>query len=246
MDFIRIGDHVVHARRDGDVQSPPLVLVNACGTDLRVWERLTRYLAERFHVVRYDLRGHGLSPVAGKVTALQDLTTDLAGLLDQLDTGPAILVGHALGGRIALDLQHRRPDLVTSLVLLATTLRANDAPADPHQLVDHWFSPEFSRQRRDDVAGWQAMLALTPTEAYVAANATLAHSSAEAACHAVRVPTFVLAAEEDRLAPPVAVRELAERIAGARYEVIRHAGHLAPVEQPAAVAAAILSVVDRT
>ena len=99
MDFVPAGPVVLHACRDGDPAAPTLVLVNPLGADRRIWERLVPHLGHRAHVVRYDQRGHGLSDRGSGGFGIEELADDLARLLAQLDTGPAVVCGVELGDR---------------------------------------------------------------------------------------------------------------------------------------------------
>ncbi|WP_421723295.1 alpha/beta fold hydrolase [Bauldia sp.] len=102
---------------DGD--GPTVLLLHGFGADRLTWLLTQRAISEYASTIALDLPGHGRSDRdvgEGTVTALSDL---VAGFLDGRGTGPVHIVGHSLGGAIALDLAHRRPDLVASLFLLA-------------------------------------------------------------------------------------------------------------------------------
>ena len=74
---------------------PPLVLIHGFGDESGQWAPVAATLARRFAIVRYDLRGHGLSARASpdEATPARHLA-DLAALLDALDVGPVHLAGH--------------------------------------------------------------------------------------------------------------------------------------------------------
>ena len=107
--FAAIGSHTLHYRLDGQamVMATPLVFINSLGSDLRIWDGLIANFTERFALVRYDQRGHGLSDCPPGPYTLHDHTDDLAGLLAQLQAPPAILIGVSVGGLIALDFAHQ-------------------------------------------------------------------------------------------------------------------------------------------
>ncbi|MEU0084588.1 alpha/beta hydrolase [Streptomyces sp. NPDC006274] len=70
-----------------------------------------------------DLPGHGISDrPAGFGYTLEDHAAALAAVLDTADTGPAEIVGHSMGGAVAVVLAHRRPDLVAALTLTEANL----------------------------------------------------------------------------------------------------------------------------
>ncbi|MFD9130409.1 alpha/beta fold hydrolase [Kitasatospora sp. NPDC059571] len=102
---------------------PPVVLVHAGVADHRMWDPVVPALAERYTVVRYDLRGFGASaPPAGPFTE----TGDLLGLLDGLGHREVRLVGASWGARVAADFALAHPARVRSLTLLAPPWRGYD------------------------------------------------------------------------------------------------------------------------
>ncbi len=98
----------------------PLVLVHGAGTSSAIWRRTMPPLAARRRVIAPDLPGYGGSPAAGPGFALQQVTDHLvAGLEDAGVRDPYDLVGHSMGGAIAILLAARHPERVRRLVLVA-------------------------------------------------------------------------------------------------------------------------------
>jgi 3-oxoadipate enol-lactonase len=81
MGFKRLGEIVVHYQRSERRGAPTLVFANSLGTDLRVWDPLFPHLGDRFAVVRYDKRGHGLTDATPGPYRMAELAQDLARLL---------------------------------------------------------------------------------------------------------------------------------------------------------------------
>ncbi len=259
MDFVRVGAVLVHARRDGNRSAPTLVMSNTLGADLRLWERVVAYLEERCFVIRYDQRGHGLSDLGAGGASLDDLTDDLAGLLDQLDTGPSTICGLGLGGLTALMLSQRRPELVSGLCLLGTVedraasvdaqakLRRSrseglDGIAD--DVMRTWFAEPFRDQRADEVRGWRMMLTRTPRAAYDVGLHALAGARVDDAVAAVRVPTLCMLGSAEPGARRRQAHSLVRNIGGVSVEEIAGAAHLSPVSHPGPIAAALLALLD--
>lgn len=259
MQFLTVNGVTIHARIEGDARAMPLVMVHPLGTDLRLWNRLARYLADRLRLVRFDQRGHGLSGLATPPYSLDELAGDAAGLMDQLDIGPAVICGVSLGGLVALRLADRRPDLVRGLVLIGTAnrigtstvwqaridaIRALGLPAVVDDVLSEWFPPELRAARPEEIAGWRAMLTRTPADGYVGAAAALDDANVAGPARALRVPTLCLAGERDGAISAEAATALARKIPRARLQFLAGAGHLACVDQPAAVAASILGFLE--
>ncbi len=93
----------------------PLVLVHGSWLDGGCWHAVVPPLAEAFHIVAYDRRGHGASPLPPGPCGLREHAADLAALIETLDAGPAHVAGTSWGATIALRLAIERPDLVRSV-----------------------------------------------------------------------------------------------------------------------------------
>jgi len=106
----------LHALCWGDPVGVPLVLLHGGGANAHWWDHLARPLAGQFHVVAPDFRGHGKSdhPEDRTVGAFND---DLEAILEGLGRSDVILVGHSMGGHVALDHASRHPE-TRGLVLL--------------------------------------------------------------------------------------------------------------------------------
>jgi pimeloyl-ACP methyl ester carboxylesterase len=87
------------------------------------WFNAFGSLAERYHVVAPDLRGHGRGLRSRRRFRLADCADDAAATLLELGTGPVIAVGYSMGGPVAQLLWRRHPELVEGLVLCATSYR---------------------------------------------------------------------------------------------------------------------------
>lgn len=109
----------LHTLRRGD--GPPIVFIHGMGTSASTWNACMDLLADRFTVVAVDLLGHGDSPVLDDPDEYtRDRTlADLDDVLAELD-GPAVLVGHSLGGYLALAHAATRPGATRGVVVLNT------------------------------------------------------------------------------------------------------------------------------
>ncbi|QYK41372.1 MAG: 3-oxoadipate enol-lactonase [Paracoccaceae bacterium] len=236
----------MHVRTEG---SGPLVLfANSLGTDLRLWDDVLPLLPSGLRFARFDKPGHGLSDLAPEVT-IDSLADDAAALIT--DAGQsAVVVGLSIGGQIAQAVAARRPDLVRAIVLSNTAARLGSAESWQARIaavsasgiegiadavLDRWFAAPF--RHSDACAPWRAMLTRTPATGYIAACRALAASDLAATTAALRRPAMVIAGEHDGASPPDLVRATADLIPGAAFHVIPGAGHLPPVETPAAFAA---------
>jgi 3-oxoadipate enol-lactonase len=232
---------------------PKLVFSNSLGTDFRIWRDVIVRLAGDFSILTYDSRGHGLSEVGDTPYAIDTLGADLAALIEATGFGPAIVCGVSVGGLTAQALVKARPDLVSGLVLCDTAHKIGTADAWNERIakvtdggievvadtvLKGWFTEGF-RGSDPSFAGYRSMLTRTPREGYLATVAAIRDADFTTDAPNIHVPTVCLGGEVDIPTPPKLVQELANLIPGARYELIRGAGHIPMVERPEIVAAII-------
>jgi pimeloyl-ACP methyl ester carboxylesterase len=105
-----VGGIRLHTLQWGDRELPKVVLLHGGGANAHWWDHIAPTLAERFHVVALDFRGHGDSdyPDETRVGAFSD---DLEALLEHLDQPRVILVAHSMGGGVAIGHAARHDDV---------------------------------------------------------------------------------------------------------------------------------------
>lgn len=255
MQFTRINDVTIHYRVVGAVtEKPALVFINSLGTDFRIWRDVVLRLAGDFAIVLYDKRGHGLSDIGQVPYSIEDHATDLAGLLDRLAVKQAIVCGLSVGGLIAQSLYGRRPDLVRALVLSGTAhkigtvefwdaritaIEAHGIEAVADGVLERWFTPAFRRPENLAFTGCRNMLVRQPVPGYVGTCAAIRDADFTEAAGRIAVPVLCVVGDQDGSTPPDLVRSTADLIPGARFEVIRGAGHIPCVEQPEALSSVL-------
>lgn len=227
-----------------------MVLAPSLGTELSMWETLANSLADRFQVIRYDLRGHGASPVPAGPYSIAELGADLLGLLDRLGLERASLCGISIGGMSSMWVASHAPSRVDRLVVCcssaridpearygerAVTVREHGVPAIADAVLARWFTPAFTAANTDVVEGMRARLIATPRQGYAGCCEALAAMDLRAALPSIRAPTLVIAGREDPALPPRHSEGIATAIPGARLEVVPEAAHLANIEQPTVV-----------
>jgi 3-oxoadipate enol-lactonase len=251
MKFTTISGLTIHYKEEGVLNGPPIVFINSLGTDLRMWESVGSTFLDRYRVIRYDKRGHGLSDCPEGPYSMRDLSGDLAGLLDYLEVKRAIVVGISVGGMIAIDFAATWPDRVRSLVLCDTapvigtadlwneridTLRQHGMGHLAEAILGRWFAPAFMENNTAVTRGYRHMLTRMPVEGYNGTCAAIRDADLTEAAKSIKVPTLVLVGLEDPSTPPALVRGLRDMIPRAQYHEISGAGHLPCVEKPAETA----------
>jgi 3-oxoadipate enol-lactonase len=260
MRAIDLGGLTTHVAEDGDPAGLPVVFANSLGTDLRVWDRLLPHLPPGLRLIRYDMRGHGLTGAPEGDYFMGDLVADAARLIERLDARGAVLVGLSIGGVVAQGLAAERPDLLRAAVLSNTAakigteaswrermraVRAGGIAAIADAVLEKWFTRAFRAERPEELALWRHMLTRTPVQGYLGCCAALAGTDLRESTPRLRLPVLAVAGSEDGSTPPDLVRETAESIPGAQFELVRGAGHIPCVEQPEALARLIAGFLAR-
>lgn len=97
----------------------PLIMIHGLALDSRIWRDLPDTLMKKYRVVTYDLRGHGRSWVPDSGYSYRDHLNDLKWLLTELGLSQVTVLGHSLGGAVAIKYALNAPANVEALVLLA-------------------------------------------------------------------------------------------------------------------------------
>jgi 3-oxoadipate enol-lactonase len=242
----------------GPDDAPVVVLSNSLGASRGMWDPQVPALAERHRVVTYDTRGHGTSPAPAGPYTLDDLVDDVLALLDRLGVARASVAGLSLGGMTALRLAAREPQRVHRLAVLcssaktepqgfldrAAAARADGTASFAPAVVSRWLTPAYAAAHPELVARLEAMVAGSDDEGYAACAEVVGAVDLRADLRRVTAPTLVVSGAEDPALPPAHQRLIAEGIAGAELLSVSPGAHLANLEQPQQVTAALLAHLD--
>ncbi|MDX8468988.1 alpha/beta hydrolase [Mesorhizobium sp. VK23B] len=229
---------------------PPLVLVHGFTDTSRSFSLLAPHLSGR-RLIMPDLRGHGASQ-AGRGFGIADFADDVAGLIRRLRLERPVVVGHSLGGMVAMQLAARHPELVGGLALLATTL--NPGMTQDHPLVAGVAALRDPISPADPFYDWWHQCGSGVPQAFLAGMAKDASAMPAArwraileeirrtdlgGARAVRARTLIIAGACDPLFGRAHQQVLAEALAGSRVVWAEHCGHNPHWEDPAFIAGAI-------
>lgn len=230
-----------------------LLFLHGVGGGHAAWDAQLPYFAARgYHAVAWDAPGYGASPAAEPYD-LERLAGAVETLIRHLEPATAVLVGHSMGGFIALETYARYPDRVKALALCFTSPAFGGPGGD--------FQRRFVEARLAPLDAGKSMAqmarALTPTmrgarslpgalehaerimsgvseQTYRNAVRLLTTFDRRALLPRIGVPTLVLAGSDDRVAPPSVMERMAKKIPAAEYHLLQGCGHLGPIEQPEA------------
>lgn len=240
MPFIDTFRGKLHYELNGPAEAPVLVLSNALGTTLDLWLPQVHAFGEHFRVLRYDMRGHGLSDVTPGPYSMAQLGADVLALLDHLRVERAYFCGISMGGMIGIWLGVHAPQRIARLALCNTSpaigvpevwnariakVRHEGVQAIAEEVLGRWFTPDFLAHAPAQVERIRAMLRSAPAEGYAAACAAVRDMNQRGDLHRILLPTLVVTGKHDKSTPPEHGELIARAISGARL-VELNAAHL--------------------
>lgn len=247
MPMLNVRGEEFHIRVDGAEGAPVLLLSNSLGTNLSMWDPQIPAWSQHFRVVRYDSRGHGLSPAQDKPYSIAMLAEDARAILDALGIEKAHWCGLSKGGMVGQWLATHHGDRLGRVVLANTaahmgppelwdgrirTVRTQGMGVLVQPTLERWFTPEFRESAEATVAKVSEMLATTPPLGYANCCAAIRDMDQRESIRAIANPVLVIIGGRDPATPPAAGHEIAHAIPGAR-RVELDAAHLSNLEQPA-------------
>lgn len=248
--------------------APPLVLLHGIGADRGQWILTLPAFARRRRVLAFDLLGHGRSGkptgpgVAYRVRLLADSIVEA---IEALPAPPARvdLLGHSLGGAVALDIVRRFPRLVDRLVLVDSAGLPPGVALSLHAMSLPFVPNSFAESQRLLKTSVNAKLLNNPLVAAAASaykrrkgnrQQLMSLVSAMACGEDVVTPrdlarirheTLVLWGDGDRIFPLATGRRLCEALPNARLEILPRCGHVPPTERPVAFARRVEAFLKR-
>lgn len=242
---------------------PPIVKTGNWFTHLEfewqspVWRHVLKGLSERRTLVRYDMRGTGLSDRGPATVSLESYVTDLATVIEAAGHARFPLLGISQGGAASIAYAVRHPERVSHLILFGAyargTSRRSGAGQGPEAVEtyrrlirDGWgsddpafrqvFSAQFMPDGTPEQLRWFSELERASSSAEFAEQSFLVNSSTDITdlLPQVRVPTLILHCRGDRRVPFDQGRELAAAIPDAKLVTLESNNHLFLAHEPAA------------
>ena len=251
-DVRRVTVNGVNLAVDVAGEGPAVLLIHGYPLDRTLWRHQVDHLVG-YRRIAPDLRGMGLSDAPDLGYSMTTYADDLAALLDSLAVDDVVVVGLSLGGYIAFEFVRRWRRRVRGLVLMDTRAEADSAEArrardsaaaavrdgGPATIADAMMPRLFAQESLTEAPSAdevRRMILASPAAGLSGALAAMRDrpDSTPLLPTLGGLPVLVVVGEEDRVTPPETARAMAEAIPGARLHVVPGAGHLPPIEQPAA------------
>jgi len=220
----------------------PLVLIHGHAASGATWQRVLPFLAQYYQLLVVDLPGYGRSQFSDP-WRLRKIAPLLIHWLQEMRLPPIVLIGHSMGGAIAIHLTASAPDLVERLILvdaaglpfnvslptlaarsIGSSFQAGNGSYFPQELRDHIFtSPRILWQSALEVATCDLRAELTT----------------------ISLPTLIIWGEHDRLLPTLGC-ELHKALPHAQYVTVPHCGHRPMLGQPAVFSQIVLRFLQQS
>lgn len=249
MEWFRADDGAELAFVESGFGEPALMFVHGWQADHTVWAGVIDALGPQMHTIAADLRGSGESMRASGPYRLERFARDLHALINARGVGPVVVVGHSMGGTVALRFAVDFPQATRGLVLVAPVPASGGgysqkgeaylrATAGDPAAVRNWLARTLANPSESPTLdGLCAIAAKADRDVTLECFESWAHADFAAQTQSIEAPTLVIAPEND--APEAAEQRVAALLSHARLVTLSGAAHYAILEQPKEIAALI-------
>jgi pimeloyl-ACP methyl ester carboxylesterase len=243
---------------DGKINNKPIVFVHGFPFDHFMWDEQVKAFSYNYYCVRYDIRGLGNSPAGDGQFTMEAFVDDLESIVEEMKLFKPVLCGLSMGGYISLRAMERIQDKFGALVLCDTKAVADDNEGKlkraaaikqinsgkPDEFVETFvlncFGENFvkekyseyrkvvDRSKKNDPVGVKGCLL-----------AMLGRTDTTESLAKIKIPTLLICGSKDKLSPPELMKSMSDKIPGAKFVLVKDAGHMTPIEKPEEVNAAI-------
>jgi pimeloyl-ACP methyl ester carboxylesterase len=235
----------------------PVYLLHGAVLAHSLWKPQLEALRGKYSAIAPDLPGHGRSdPLPSHPPSIRDYSEVVAGLMEALDTGEAVVVGHSMGGAITLQLALDHPEKVRALVLANTGAKLGVSPLLLQVLRENfrgamevgWRSmlggkgrrrEEELRELEEEMKGTRPEVGLEDFEACNAFDCREKLSK-------IKKPALIVGGRDDTLTPPWYQEYLHQKLEGSSLVMLKEVGHLSMAEDPSSFNSALLNFLERT
>ena len=262
--FIMAGPTALHIC-DSQKGERCIVLLHGYLESMLVWEDFIPYLYKEVRVVTLDLPGHGISVVQGEEHSMDFLADTVADALRALGIARCTLVGHSMGGYVALAFCERHPEMLDGVVLLSSTpnpdtpekaenrrreialVRAGKKELLARVAPAAGFAEENRDRMKDYIGDLTEQVFVTEDDGIVALlNGMIGRKDQNAMLRETRVPVLFILGRKDGYIPAEVAEKMVADHPEARVVWLENAGHMGFLEEPETTAKALLDFANPT
>ena len=258
---VSVGSFNLNCVVEGQEGAPWITFSHALGNNHTLWDDQVELLKQRFRILRYDQRGHGLSDAPPSPYSFEDLMLDAIRLLDFFNIEKTHWVGLSIGGMLGYGMAQHHADRLLSLTACDSR---PDAPPDyaayfqyridtarekgmegiVEPTITRWFTPETCAKNPPQLDKIRNMLRTTNPVGHEGCCEALKKLAFGAGLSNISIPTLIIGGAQDKGAPPDVLAEAASAIPDSKHVVVDDAGHIANIENPHAVNTALSKFLD--
>lgn len=235
---------------------PPIIFIHGIGSSLYAWDHIVNGLKSEFRCIRYDLRGHGDSPLPKLPFQLEDLVADLEHLRKTIAVDRAHFVGHSLGGMIGPTYAVAHPERVLTLGLLSTAAGRSESDKEKvmavynatkeqgasnmlDQLIQRWFTDGFMQTHPQIVSARKKQVLDTNQDVFLNVFRIYAQTEMAPYLGSIEAPALVLTGELDGGCNPRLNKFIAGEIPNSELQILEGLKHAILLEAPDRVVTAL-------
>src|SRR5688500_314199 len=250
MEKINVNDIELAYTRRG--KGTPLVLLHGYPLDNHLWDDIVPLLEDTFDLIQPDLRGFGKSTTVESPYIMDDYASDIAGLLDQLGIQKAAIVGHSMGGYVALAFARLYPERVSGLGLVSSQVLADPPDRKEGRYksaaevsekgikgVVETMAPKFTSDERLQAIARETMERQQPAAYIGALKAMAERADFTPLLSSFKFPVVIVHGKADALIPVDRAREVKSAIPQAHLVELESAGHIPMLEEKEETAKAL-------
>ena len=255
---IAVDDATIDVLSEGS--GDPIVLIHGFPFTRDLWDAQAQALSAHARVIRPDLRGMGRSSVPGGPYLMETLAGDIAAMLDSLSIDRATIVGHSLGGYVAMAFCRMYTERVTRLALVCSRLAADTAEAAKARedladraeredridaIVDSYIPKQFAPSLLEKRASAVDRARAIAHQNNVAGSAAMLRGMAQRVeaydiAEELLMPVLIVAGGADQIVSRSEAEQMRRAFPRAELEVLGGSGHLPMLEEPDALSALLL------
>ena len=239
--MLDVGGHTLRLSVAGSGR-PDFLCLHGLVDRLEIWDRIAGSLAERGRVLRVDQRGHGASQAPEGPCRREDLAADVCAVIRAQGGRGTLLVGHSMGGIVAMSVALAQPELVAGLVLVGTASQCSEKVAAWYERIATAGETAGLGGLARTIYGERSGKRIQGDARGIAAVTRSLNSLYEdpltPKLGSIRCPVLLVVGEGDPMGPR-ASSILAEHLPDAELVVVPDCGHWVQVEKPEALLAAI-------
>jgi 3-oxoadipate enol-lactonase len=224
-------------------EGEPIIFSHGWMCDCSVWNSQIEFFSKNYKVIAFDQRGHGKSDKPKANYSIETLLNDLHSLIQKLDFEKVILVGHSIGGMVALLFTLNHPDRVSKLTLVGASAKMTFSGYIQLWIMMHIFSYETFIRGMIDILYYEpseqvkkeAFDRAMKTPKFVTYNCVtefMKNYDIRSQVSKIKVPTLIVVGGKDKATPVEMSQYLNKEIEGSKLQIIPDSKHMVMIDKP--------------